>query len=313
MDRAAFTAFFLSLGYGEFLCELSLPVAEALDALPEETRETALRSPRELSGVINAEKSRLGAPLEIALAAGEVWAKFARLEKRRAGELSPIRDEPDEPELPNEPEFPAEAPEEEREAPSADPDIPYPTDESVAAFLIKLRADPGWAATDEKRRLLFEEEYPRNNDSDVVLKKLDFVSAAYPTRIYNKLALALSTANRASEIDGWIANGVDLAVEALAGHGPLKGYEPASRYCWCHRPDLHPLMTRNALRAMKYYRDTYRKGHFVEADVQSYLTYLNTLDHVIGAYGIRAFGRISASVFLDAVGELLKEKGKNKS
>ncbi len=116
MDQQAFRAFFLSLGYGAFLCGLSVPAAETLDLLAGENRDRLSRAPRARAAFISENRAAFAVPLEIALAAGDAWAAFVRAEARRGARAgqSPAEPERDRTEPAPEPE-PVPAPEPEAE------------------------------------------------------------------------------------------------------------------------------------------------------------------------------------------------------
>ena len=180
--------------------------------------------------------------------------------------------------------------------------IPFPTDESVLLYLTRLRLDPLYAALDGGRESLFLLESPRNNDSDRVLQKLEFIAQGYGVRVTRARELALWIAGHGDVMDEAIRIGDETAVEWLRGHGALGGYELASRYCWCHAPQRFPLMTRACIRALKELRRRNGRGDFSKADLQTYRAYLRLLDHIMRVYELTVCTPAQFALFLDTVG-----------
>lgn len=143
MDLQAFRAFFLSLGYGEFLCGLSVPAAEKLDLLAGETRDRLSRAPRARAAFISENRAAFAVPPEIALAAGDAWAAFVRAEARRGARAgqSPAEPERDRTEPAPEPE-PVPAPEPEAESLSAPEAEIEPLPEPEAELLPEPAGEP---------------------------------------------------------------------------------------------------------------------------------------------------------------------------
>ena len=329
MNEAAFYNFFLSRGYPEALYRQVKPAVDLLAPVAEADLGRFLQSP--------AERVRMLLPLEtpdvpkeILIPVAECLAHFLPYERFWLTEPSAPAPDSDPTPAPAEKSEPAPEPVSEphqnalppkqtsgRPAPAKKDApaglrafAPYPSDENIARVLENLRADPAFRETERLREALFREQSPMNNDSDVVLEKLAFIAKRYGVRVRDGHGLALRISYEAAEIDDCIYNGLDPAVEKLLGHSPLGGYELSTRYCWCHRPDLFPLMTRRCLRAMRYYRDTYQKGHFLDRDAADYYGYKQVLDRFLAVYDVRDYGRVSISLFLDTVGKALEEREK---
>lgn len=143
MDQQAFRAFFLSLGYGAFLCGLSVPAAETLDLLAGENRDRLARAPRARAAFISENRAAFAVPLEIALAAGDAWAAFVRAEARRGARAgqSPAEPDRDRTEPAPEPE-PVPAPEPESESLSAPEAEIEPLPEPEAELLPEPAGEP---------------------------------------------------------------------------------------------------------------------------------------------------------------------------
>lgn len=315
MNEAAFHNFFLSRGYTEDLYLQVKPAVDRILPVAESDWDRFLKSPSDRNRMLYDLVSP-AFPIELLIPSAECLARFFPYERfwgLRTGESvsEPSPEPKPEPLPPESPPPVLKSAKVRKPAYVGQPDpAPYPSDENIARALAELRASPVFQQTDRLRQNLFRDLCPMNNDSDRVLQKLDFVANHYGVRITGKKALALSITYESAVIDDCIYNGLDPAVEKLLGHSPLAGYELATRYCWCHRPDLFSLMTRRCLRAMRYYWETYEKGHFLDRDVADYYGYKQVLDHFLAVYDVRDFGRVSISLFLDTVGKALEEREK---
>lgn len=184
------------------------------------------------------------------------------------------------------------------------PGVPDPPSEAAAEkILTRLFADEEYKAYSAAREALFERDCPENKDPGQIRKKVDFIARRFRFRIADADALSRLLAGK--NLDALLEKGAAQAVEKVAACLNPGGFAFAVFYCRCHRPAAYPLYSKSAVKALKYFRDTYHKGFFLDSNLSSYEMYKRVLSVFSETYGIRKFGLSEISLYLDRAGRQL--------
>ena len=180
--------------------------------------------------------------------------------------------------------------------------LPAPTTENVWAVLNALGKDPRYLEAERERHALFDVGCPENRDSDVILKKMAFITSLTGAKLPDPRGTALRIA-RAGKLDEALWSGMaEAAVYHVDGSVRARYGGFASLYCHAHTPEAVPLYTPFTLEALRRYRDETNCGYYLDREVLTYESYRKVLRLFLEVNDVRGVSAAKFSLFLEVVG-----------
>ncbi|MEQ8191787.1 MAG: hypothetical protein ABRQ39_27730 [Candidatus Eremiobacterota bacterium] len=198
----------------------------------------------------------------------------------------------------------------------ARPDIPRPSSDEVAKYLLSWDKLENYALQESALNKLFSQIYPQNKDIDDVLIKVSALNDFYSTNIFYsfnvaKHIVALNIDDRLIAGDVTLVN--DIARVKMDNGSERILYSFASKYCSHHKPLDYPIYDSYVDKLLCYFRDIYRFNDFSNSDLKGYVKFKNILLEFRSFFGLTAHNLKELDKYLWQLGKekFLKKEHNN--